>query len=203
MEERLDNYNSSLLNQPGESIQFRLLGIFPLLFFLLQGIHYWRINELGNMLWMCNIGNLVLALGLFLNNAVLIRMSVLWMIPGLIVWIIYVVLAWGVFLTSAMAHVGGMVVGIIALRRVGMDNRGWLYALIWYFVLQLVCRLFTSVSLNVNLAHSIDPGWQRTFSSYWKFWLVLTVAVGVVLWILGFVLRKVLPPHPRIPQEEL
>jgi hypothetical protein len=203
MEERLNNYNSSLLNQPGESIQFRLLGIFPLLFFLLQAIHYWRINELGNMLWMCNIGNLVLALGLFLNNPVLIRMSVLWMIPGLIVWMIYVVLAWGVFFSSAMAHVGGMVVGMIALRRVGMDNRGWLYALLWYFVLQIVCRLFTSASLNVNVAHSIDPGWQRTFSSYWKFWLVLTAAVGAVLWILGFLLQKLLPPPPRIPQEEL
>jgi len=45
--------------------QFRLLGFLPLMFFLAQAIHYWQINQLGHMLWMCNIGNLLLALGIF------------------------------------------------------------------------------------------------------------------------------------------
>src|ERR1043166_8895936 len=119
-----------LLLTADESLEFkfRLLGIVPLLFFLGQGIHYWRIHELGHMLWMCNIGNLLFAAGLFLDNRRLMRVAIIWTIPGLIIWFVYVVLAWGVFFTSTLAHVGGLVVGLFVLRRIGMDRRSWLYA---------------------------------------------------------------------------
>jgi len=79
--------------------RMRLLGLLPLFFFIAQGVHYWRIDELGHMLWMCNIGNLVLATGLFLEQPLLVRVSAVWTIPGLIIWFLYVVLAWGSFLT--------------------------------------------------------------------------------------------------------
>jgi hypothetical protein len=135
----------------------------------------------------------MLALGMFFENAMLIRVAVLWMIPGLVVWLIYVVWAWGVFFSSTLAHVGGMMVGLIALRKVGMDKRAWLYALMWYFAVQVLSRFLTSPGLNVNVAHAIDPGWQRTFSSYLNFWLVLTFATGTVLWFLGFILGRLFP----------
>src|SRR4029453_4342464 len=98
-------------------ISHRWLGILPLIFFIGQAVHYWRSNELGHMLWMCNIGSLVLALGLFLEKPVLVRLSAIWAIPGVIIWFIYVVLPWGVFLTSALDHLGGLVVALIALKR--------------------------------------------------------------------------------------
>ena len=66
--------------------RMRLLGLLPLLFFLAQFVHYWRIDQLGHLLWMCNIGNLVLAVGLFFEIPLLVRVSALWTIPGLIVW---------------------------------------------------------------------------------------------------------------------
>jgi hypothetical protein len=193
MENSASHRNARAIDPASASIHFRLLGIFPLLFFLLQGIHYWRIGQLGNMLWMCNVGNLMLAFGLFFENAMLIRVAVLWMIPGLAVWFVYVVWAWGVFFSSMLAHVGGIVVGILALKKVGMDSTAWLYALGWYFFAQLVSRFLTEPSLNVNVAHAVDPGWQLTFSSYWKFWLVLTSAVAIVLWLLGLILWKIFP----------
>ena len=57
--------------------QMRLLGLLPLVFFLAQFVHYWRIDQLGHLLWMCNIGNLVLAAGLFLEKPLLVRVSAL------------------------------------------------------------------------------------------------------------------------------
>ena len=39
---------------------------------------------------MCNIGNLLLAIGLFLNHRELIRAAAIWMIPGLGIWFWYV-----------------------------------------------------------------------------------------------------------------
>ena len=173
--------------------KLRLLGILPLIFFIAQFVHYWRINELGHMLWMCNIGNLILAMGLFLEKPVLIRLAAIWTIPGLVVWFIYVVLTWGVFLTSALAHVGGIIVAMIAIRHYRMDRTAWRWAFGWYLVLQLVSRFLTPAALNVNLAHVVQPGFDRTFQSYWTFWLVLTAATIVGLWLVGLVLWSLWP----------
>src|SRR6185503_10652418 len=79
--------------------KLRLLGILPLIFFSAQFEHYLRINELGHLLWMCNVGNLLLAMGLFLEKPLVIRLAAIWTIPGLFIWILYVVLAWSPFLS--------------------------------------------------------------------------------------------------------
>ena len=171
--------------------KLRLLGILPLIFFLAQGVHYWKINELGHLLWMCNIGNLLLAIGLFLEKRVVVRLSAIWMIPGLIIWLLYVVLAWGVFLTSTLAHVGGLIVALFALSKLGMDRTAWRWAFGWYLVVQLASRLVTPAVLNVNLAHAVQAGWERTFQSYWTFWLVLTIVTAIGLWLSGLLLWSI------------
>ena len=171
--------------------KLRLLGILPLIFFLAQGVHYWKINELGHLLWMCNIGNLLLAIGLFLEKPVVVRLSAIWMIPGLIIWLLYVVLAWGVFLTSTLAHVGGLIVALFALSKLGMDRMAWRWAFGWYLVVQLASRLVTPAVLNVNLAHAVQAGWERTFQSYWTFWLVLTIVTAIGLWLSGLLLWSI------------
>ena len=189
----MENPASTFPQSDLPSLWFRLVALFPLSFFLAQAAHYWRINELGHMLWMCNIGNLVLAIGIFLNNALLIRVAVIWMFPGLAVWLAYVALSWGMFLSSTLAHVGGLIVGIFAIRRVGMDRNGWPYALGWYLLIQFLSRVLTPANLNVNVAHHVDPGWQQTFNAYWKFWSVLTLLTAIVLWIIGTVLHRLWP----------
>ncbi len=171
--------------------KLRLLGIFPLIFFLAQGVHYWRINELGHMFWMCNVGNLLLAVGLFFEQVRLIRIAAIWTIPGLFVWIVYVVLAWGVFFTSTLAHVGGLGVAMIAISRVGMDRGSWRWAFGWYLVVQVASRLVTAPQFNVNLAHAIQPGFEHAFQSYLTFWLVLTTATIITLWLSGLLLWRI------------
>jgi hypothetical protein len=193
MQERVINDEVIWLARDRPSARFRMLGILPLTFFLAQAVHYWRINELGHMLWMCNIGNLVLAIGLFLNQAMLIRIAVLWMIPGLVVWLLYVVLAWGVFLSSTLAHVGGVIVGILALQKVRMDRVTWFCAFLWYLAVQLLSRLITPVAMNVNVSQKVYDGWQQTFTAYWKFWLALNLVTAVLLWILGLILHEIWP----------
>jgi hypothetical protein len=188
------------------SRQLRLLGFLPLTFFAAQAIHYWQINELGHTLWMCNIGNLLLALGLFLEQAMLVRVAVIWMVPGVAVWFLYVVPTWGMLLTgnfsfkelfgviaSSLAHLGGFSIGLIVLRQVRIDSRAWAYAFGWYFIVQLLSRLLTPAAMNVNLSHNIQSGWEQNFSSYWKFWLLLSTLVGLCLWVLARLLRLLWP----------
>jgi len=169
----------------GRWLRSRWLGVLPLIFFIVQFIHYWRFGGLGNMLWMCNVGNLLLAIGLFLDHRELIRAAAIWTIPGLLVWFRYVLWDYGFLFSSTLAHVGGIIVGMIALQRVGMDRTAWFYAFVWSLFMQMAARLLTSPDLNVNLAHQIQPGWEKYFSSYWQFWLVLTIVTALVLWGLG------------------
>ncbi len=176
-------------------ISRRWLGLLPLIFFFAQAVHYWRTNELGHMFWMCNIGNLILALGLFFDKPVLVRVAAIWTLPGLVVWFVYVVLPWGLFLSSILAHLGGLAVAMIALKWYRMDRTSWLHAFGWYLVVQLISRFITPPKFNVNLAHTVAPGWERTFQSYWSFWLVLTAATAAVLWTSGMVLWALCRPE--------
>ena len=170
--------------------RMRLVGLLPLFFFLAQAVHYWRANELGHLMWMCNVGNLLLAMGLFLDKTRVVRLASIWMIPGLLVWFVYVVLPWGLFLTSILAHVGGFIVAMFVLTKYRMDRTAWLWAFGWYLMVQLCSRIVTPPNLNVNLAHSIQPGLEPTFGSYWLFWLTLTVVAAAVLWLSGLLLER-------------
>jgi len=173
--------------------RLRLLGVLPLLFFFGQGAHYWRISELGNMFWMCNINLLVLALGLFFDQPLLVRVAAIWTIPGIFMWFFFYVVTWGVFLSSILVHVGGLAVAAIALRTYRMDRRSWRYAFGWFLIVQFVSRFATASQLNVNVAHAIQPGWERTFPSFWMFWLTLIIVTVAVLWLSGLLWRTLWP----------
>jgi hypothetical protein len=83
-----------------------------------------------------------------------------------------------------------------------MDRIAWLYAFTWYLFMQLVSRLTTPATMNVNVAHRIQPGWENTFSSYWKFWFVLTATVAAGLWAIGMVLSWVWPATERVESRD-
>jgi hypothetical protein len=167
-----------------------------------QAIHYWRYGGLGNLAWMCNIGNLLLAIGIFLEHRELIRATAIWTIPGLFIWFWYVWLEGSTSLSSTLAHLGGIIVAMVVLQRVRMDRIAWLYAFVWYLFMQIVSRVITAPDLNVNVVFRIQPGWETIFGSFWKFWLVLTAATGVVLWLIGLALSLIWPAPQSAPAAE-
>ena len=179
--------------------RYRLLGVLPVLFFLVQTIHYWRYGGMGNLLWMCNAGNVLLGVGLLISHREMIRAAAIWTIPGLGIWIKYVLLASGFYFSTTLAHVGGITVALIALQRVRMDRLAWLCAFGWYLLTQLAARLLAPADLNVNVAHHVQAGWETSFTSYWKFWIVMSLAVAAVLWAIGFALSLIWPARLSVP----
>ena len=173
--------------------RLRLVGLLPLTFFLAQAIHYWRVGGMGNLLWMCNIGNVLLGIGIFLDHRELIRAAAIWTIPGLLIWIRYVVFEYDFVVSSALAHVGGIIVALFVLSRVRMDRIAWIYDFVWYLFIQVVSHLTTDPRLNVNVGDRIQTGWENAFSSYWKFWFVMTALVAFCLWAIGMVLSWIWP----------
>jgi hypothetical protein len=180
--------------------RYRLLGLLPLGFFAVQAIHYWRFGGLGHLLWMCNLGNVLLGIGLLLNHRELIRAAAIWTIPGLVLWVVYVLLPSGFYFSTTQAHVGGFIVGMIALHRVRMDRTAWVYALAWWLFTQLAARLLAPAELNVNVAHRVQDGWDKTFTSYWKFWVVLMIATAATLWLIGKALSLIWPVSVTEPR---
>lgn len=177
---------------------FRLLGLLPLLFFILHANYYREAGGLSHLLWMCNIGNLLLAFGLFFSRPVLIRVAVLWLLPGLPIWLWFVVRPGWWILTSFFAHGGGLVVGLIAIQRVRASRWMWLHAFVWFLLVREVCRLFLPAELNVNGAQRIFPEFEPVFSAYWQFWIVGTLVVGGGLWVIGFTFLKLFPPVRQV-----
>jgi hypothetical protein len=166
------------------------VALLPISFFLAHASYYWRHGGLSQMLWMCNLANLMLGVGLLLGFRELVRVAVFWLIPGLPIWFWFVVIvdrAW--LLTSTFSHIGGLAVGLWAMRRVGASRITWAYATGWYFVVQAFCRLFTSPALNVNLAHKIYAGYESAFDSYWEYWAVTSALVASGMFALGLAMR--------------
>lgn len=174
-------------------IRVRLLGLVPIGFFLAHFYYYWTHGGVGHMLWMCNLATAVLGIGMIVGFAPLIRLAVIWLIPGLGLWFWFVVMEGGWLWTSFFSHVGGLSIGLLALREVGAGRWTWLYSTIWYVAVQQLCRMVTDPELNVNVAHRPYEGFEGM--AYREYWILTTLLVVVGAWLTGMTLLKLFPAH--------
>jgi hypothetical protein len=92
---------------------------------------------------------------------------------------------WGVYLasggeflpTSLLTHVGGLVVGGLAVLFLGLPQHSWWRAILAFLVLQQLCRFAAPTHANIDLAHSVWPGWETIFPPYLGYQVFL-LAVG-------------------------
>src|SRR4030095_1359197 len=103
------------------------------------------------MLWMCNISNLVLAIGIFFRLPALIRISALWLIPGVPLWLYDMNRTGYDPTTTFFPHIGGTLVGLYALYCVKGRRHMWIYAWVYGLIVQILCRFLTPRELNVNV----------------------------------------------------
>ena len=188
--------NEAILIPPWQTSRFRLLGLLPLCFFIARAIEYVAIAKTPEqMLWSCHVSNLMLAVGMFLGNPLLIRVAVFWQILGLPPWIMDAVVSGMIKWVSIFSHLGGSVVAIIAIRQVGAKRWSWVPSLIYFVVLQQITRLLTDPGpyTNVNVAHFAYGPMKDWFAVYWKYWVVNTSIVALTLIILEFVFLWLFP----------
>jgi len=188
--------NEAILIPPWQTSRFRLLGLLPLCFFISRAIEYVVIAKTPEqMLWSCHVSNLMLAVGMFLGNPLLIRVAVFWQILGLPPWIMDAVVSGMIKTVSIFSHLGGSIVAIIAIRQVGAKRWSWVPSLIYFVVLQQITRLLTDPGpyTNVNVAHFAYGPMKDWFAVYWKYWVVNTSIVALTLIILEFVFLWLFP----------
>lgn len=180
--------------------ELTFLGFLPLCFFIAHLRYHLFYGTLGNMLWMCNISNLVLAAGLFFRQPVLIRVSFLWLIPGLPLWVVDMLHTGDFPISTFLSHVGATIVGLHAFYIVRGDRNSWFYAVLYGLATQSVSRWTTNPVLNVNVAFQPYYGWNQIFSSYWQWWLFTAVMSVAGLWLMGSLLYRLFPPAGQVPE---
>lgn len=186
------NVQTGLPPSPWPNSQRYGLGLLALLFFLARVIEYvWVARTPEQILWCCHLSNLGLALGIALWRPSWIRLTSLWLIIGLPPWLIDMVMTGLVTPVSVFSHLGGGLVALFALRRVGLPAGTWRPALLYFLLLQQLTRLLTEPGpyTNVNVAHFAYGPWKDLFQPYWVYLVANTLLVALSLWLLERLLR--------------
>ncbi|HKQ72412.1 MAG TPA: hypothetical protein VJ810_01695 [Blastocatellia bacterium] len=192
--------NEAIFTPPWQTLRFRLLGLLPLCFFIARAIEYVAIAKTPEqMLWSCHVSNLMLAVGIFLGNPLLIRVAVFWQLLGLSPWIMDAVVSGLIKPVSIFSHLGGAIVAIIAVRQVGAKRWSWIPSLVYFVVLQQITRMLTDPGpyTNVNVAHFAYGNMKDWFEVYWKYWVVNTSIVALTLIMVEFVLLWLFPTKAK------
>jgi hypothetical protein len=178
------------------TVRFRLCGLLPLSLFLVRFFEYALIIKAPvHILWSCHIANLMLGLGLFLANRLMIRMASYLLILGVLPWLLDMAVIQRITLVSLLSHLSGAAMTLIVLRRVRIAPNCWLYTMIFFLALQQLTRLVTDPGpyTNINVAHYPYGPWKDLFASYFEYWLVNSALLALTLWLIESILLKLFP----------
>ncbi len=187
----IDNYFMNL------APRLRLLGAVPLIIFFIHFSYNCSQGNPGHVLWMCHVSNLALGVGLLIGHRGLVRLAPMWLLPGIPLWIMDMMTTRQMPPITFFSHLVGPAVGLIALKHVRAARWTWLWAWVWFLFIQQLARMFTRPELNVNVAHSIYPGWERFFGAYWQYWVFVVVSSAAGLWFVGRLLQWFAPPEMK------
>jgi len=139
---------------PARTRWLGLLGV------LLYAGHAGRRALLGHpehLLWMCHVGALLVATGLLAHAATVNAIGTHWLVVGLPLWLADLARGAEFFPTSILTHVGGLLLGLIALRALGMPRGAWWTSAVALVALAAVGRALTPADDDVNLAFTVLP----------------------------------------------
>ncbi len=159
-----------------------------------------------DVFWICNASAALLPLALALRQPIAAQAALTWLLPGTLVWLIDVAVSDATIIaTSYGVHVGGVLVAVFAVRRLGYARRGYLGALGLLCAVLLVSRVLLPAAANVNAAHRVPDGWSFLGSSRGAF-VATSVALVALLTAAGQLLGRTIalwgrarPDSARLP----
>ncbi len=172
---------------------FRLVGILPLLIFVYRLAQYISVGTPDWIMYNCHLSTLLLAVAMFTGWKLGIRIAAIWLVIGLPMWLIDAWVTQVLWIASVTSHLGGFLLAMYAIRKVGATGKSWLPALAWFLFWQLVTRYTTAPELNVNIAHTPYESCKTWFGSYWQFWPASAAVSGLMVFGVEFALAKLFP----------
>jgi hypothetical protein len=150
-----------------------------------------------DLLWMCNLGGLLLAVGLASRSPRLVALTASWMVLGVPLWALDVLLTGQTRPSSVLSHLGGLSLALYGVSRLGWPPRTWLLASLALSALLLLCRALTPSEANVNLVFEVWPLLQGKVGHGVYLVLLGGLAAGVFALLDALASRMVRAPSAR------
>lgn len=148
------------------------------------------------VLWMCHLGAALVGIGLVCSSGVVNGIGVLFLCVGTPLWLMYLAGGGEFYPTSCFPHLGGLAIGLFAVRRLGLPSGAWWKAAVALLTLIFICRLVTPPRANVNVAFAIYPGWEKVFPSHPVYLATMMASAAAYFLFFECVLRRWLVPEP-------
>jgi hypothetical protein len=136
------------------------------------------------LFFVCYSANLLLCLGIFARNALLVGAGFGWLLIAFPLWLYDAVLTNNWAPSCTMFHIVGLLVGGTVIRNYHLPRHTWLFAMSVGTVLQLLARLFTDEALNINSAFRIYQGWEGVYPNYATFFMAMLLGFSTVFFVL-------------------
>ena len=156
------------------------MGVLALLFFFVHEVVYVYRGHPENGLWACDVALLAVGFGLLLSSPILNAVGAFWLTAGLPIWVFYLFTGDDFVPTTFLTHLGGLALGYIGMKRLGVPSSTWYVAVATLFGLILLSRPLNSPHENVNFSYGVYAGLENIFPSYWIFMSALGVVFAGV-----------------------
>ena len=154
-------------------------------------------DHLAEMIWVCHIASLVLAIGLITGRQALVAAGLLmhlsWGAPA---YLLDVMATRSTTVTSILVHVLPVVAGALAVAARGWPRGVVLPAWIFFSLWVPVSYVATDPALNVNLAHAPWPPLAGVLPSLWASWAFNAGGSLLAFFVVDRLLRRGLPRAP-------
>ncbi len=159
----------------------RAWALAPLAFFVYTVWDYTHLGTEDEVLWICNVCNLLLAFGAATRSPIALWTATLWLVIGTPLWIVDEFTVRTFHFHAVFTHIGAAGLGLWLLRGVPRPRHIWAYGIALLFVLQLASRFLTRPALNVNLAFGAYGDLLKIFPDYRVYWALNLVLFSLVL----------------------
>lgn len=164
-------------------------GILALSFYAVHGAVQVVGGHPENLLWACHLASVAIGAGLICRSPAANALGTEWLCLGLPIWLLNLATGGEFEPTSVLTHVGGIAVGLVGVRRLGVPRGTWWKAVAALVGLGLVCGWVTPPGENVNLSHAVWKGWEKQFPSYTLYRVYLSAIAGGTFWVAEWGLR--------------
>ena len=172
----------------------RLLpGILALAFYAVYVWHWVRIGKSENILWVCHLGCLLVGVGWLAGWPLANAIGLLWLLPGICFWGIYLAGGGDFNFPSLLTHAGGNALGLWGAATLGIPEGAWWKAGLGYAGMMLISSRVSRPSENVNFSRQVWTGWERRFPSYRRYVAGLVLGAFALFFALERALGWLLP----------
>lgn len=174
----------------------RWWGFLAYALYALHAAYFLAHGRPGNLLWGCHMAALGVGTGLLLRSPVFNGLGVLSLVFGTPLWVVNFTTG-GEFLPTSMGtHLGGLALGVIGVRSLGIPRFTWVKLVGLTALLMTLSYYVTPEAENVNLCHGPPPAWRASLPGYPLFGAMVLGGAALQFCLAELVLRWFFRPTP-------